>query len=168
MTILVLSLIVIGLMIISSHFYKENKRMKVDVGYDYYAMIQSTGSMVSSMGEVDLNEALQTEHGKKLIETFRGGLYQAESNFLFSQPAPISDIGLMFNELIQLLNKALEQKKVSNEDIEIYKEHVRKLTLILMDLEHYVGSKGEIFDMFHGKVPHEIVDKINQRLEGDY
>lgn len=70
--------------------------------------------------------------------------------------------------MYNIQDKALKQRKVSNEDLEIYKDRLEKLSFILMDLDHYPGSMPELFESFYEEADPEIAEKIKQRLEADY
>ncbi|GIO27983.1 hypothetical protein [Ornithinibacillus bavariensis] len=92
-----LSVLVIVLVFTSSHFYKEAKRMKVEVGYDYLLLIQDTRYSVRDMLSI-MQEALQTEHGLDLIGSFRIETINKQSQFDHFR-LPISEVGEMYFEV---------------------------------------------------------------------
>ncbi|MBP3951640.1 hypothetical protein [Bacillus suaedae] len=139
--------------------------MKVDVGYDYAALIEEADNALDHMLSTNVRDALQTDHGIALIETFR--TQTINKHFQFSRHyEPMPQIGDLFYELYLIQDKALEHREIPEEDIEIYKDRLEKLTYIMLDLSH--SSMPELFDTFHGNADPEVTEEIRKRIEADY
>lgn len=55
--------------------------MKTEIGYDYKWVINDARYIVNRMKETNLQEAIQTEHGIQLVDTFRDQAFIESTQF---------------------------------------------------------------------------------------
>ncbi|MFD2042925.1 hypothetical protein ACFSTA_01230 [Ornithinibacillus salinisoli] len=158
----IISILIIFLVLTSSNLYEDTKRYKMEIGHRYEQLVRETRSSVRQMLKVNLEEALESEYGTKLIENLNSQIRSKEIEFLRLRN-DISKIGRLLRKVYEIQQSGLEQGEVSKEEINVYRNNLVKLNFILMDFDHDIR---DWYDTFTKKDP-EILTKMEKRLNED-
>jgi CHASE3 domain sensor protein len=71
LSLLSIVLILILLLFISYHFYIDNRELKKEVGRGYKQLIRDTKQLIYAVERTNLQQLLETEQGKGIINDYR-------------------------------------------------------------------------------------------------
>ncbi|WP_456277920.1 hypothetical protein [Bacillus sp. AK128] len=142
---------------------EQAKKYEEEIGNSYGQLVYDTRDAVRPMIEVDIAEAIKTEYGKGLIHNFNLQLRNKARQFIFVGN-DISKIGDLLDEISIIQEKALDKGSITEEERHVYSTKLTTLNLILMDFEHHLNSRIDLYESFTSIENPEIVKKMEQRL----
>jgi len=142
--------------------------MKNEAGMDYYHLVSDTRYLIRDMKEMNIEEALETEHGKQLLSNYKRELWEKQMRF-YTHSNNIHEIGHMLREVQLILDEALKKGSITEEEESSIKKSLEVIWFILLDLEGLAGRDNSWYDLFHDReLSDEITKKIEQRINEDY
>lgn len=159
---IVIASVIIGLLIslvANVYFYSKTMDAKREAGAVWKESMYAISQTLDDMKTVDLNEAAKTEEGRKYIESIAERFFLIQLEF-------VGEANELLDEIDSVLEKAIDDGNVSEEDLSVYKEAVGILDEIVAkfsqrfetNLDWYYGFTDE-------KIPNVATQIIEETLE---